>query len=202
VRASSLLTVAGALACAAGGLWGARLAEARLRSVTLARVRAGEGRPYKANSSLLRALSLGHPALVADLTMARAQVYFGAELEVHGPARLLERTLETAVALDPSVRERYLRGAAMLVYSGPMVSADGVQAADRLLQRGARAFPEDWEIWFQLGFNRLYELPALAAGDEAWRRDGQAALARAARLPDAPPWLGALARQAVAREGR
>jgi hypothetical protein len=154
---------------------------------------------------VLRALSFGHPRLVADLLTARANVLFGAGLADGADPAALESYLDSAVALDPTVRDRYLRGAAMLIYARPVITAEAVLAADRLLARGTGALPDDWELWFQLGFNQLFELPHLAATDDArrtgWRAGGVAALARAARLTGAPPWLAALVAQLLAAGG-
>jgi hypothetical protein len=181
--AASALAAACALACAAGGLHAVRVIDVG---------HAGRTQPWS--------------ALAADVAMARAQVYFGSQLEARAPAGNLGRYLDEAVDLDPSARARYLRGAAMLVYSGPVITAEAVLAADRLLERGTRTFPDDGELWFQIGFNDLYELPRLVdPGDprrQAWRRQGVAAMARAARLRGAPPWLGALAAELGAREER
>jgi hypothetical protein len=139
-------------------------------------------------AGLLRALDLGHHALAADLVTARANVSFGAAVAAHREAPALESLLATAAELDPDVCERYRRGAAMLVDAA-----------------GAAAGTASGEIWFQLGFDRLFELPRLvAAGDArrpAWRRAGLEAPARAARLPDAPPWRANLVAKLLA-EGR
>jgi hypothetical protein len=158
-------------------------------------------------AGLLRALDLGHHALVADLVTARANVSFGAAVAAHREAPALESLLATAAELDPDVCERYRRGAAMLVDAAgaAAITPSAVEAADRLLARGAAAGTASGEIWFQLGFDRLFELPRLvAAGDArrpAWRRAGLEAPARAARLPDAPPWRANLVAKLLA-EGR
>ena len=93
----------------------------------------------------------------------------------------------------------------MLVYTGKEFSVDAFLAADRILERGARAFPSDWEIWFQLGFNLLFELPPLAGEDDArvpdWRQRGVEALRQATLLDGVPPWLPNLAAQMLTKQG-
>ena len=93
----------------------------------------------------------------------------------------------------------------MLVYTGKEFSVDALLAADRILTRGARAFPSDWEIWFQLGFNLLFELPPLAGEDDprvpAWRQRGVEALRQATLLDGVPPWLPNLAAQMLTKQG-
>jgi hypothetical protein len=153
----------------------------------------------------LAAASLGHRELAADLVAARTNVYFGAQLATHGGHRWLDRYLTTALDLDPAFHSLYRRGATMLVYTGQTFSIDALLAANRLLERGVRQFPDDWEIWFQLGFNLLFEMPRLAGEDDArvpgWRQRGVEALRQATLLDGVPPWLPNLAAQMLTRQG-
>jgi hypothetical protein len=159
---------------------------------------------YLPGARALGLLSLGHREMAADLVAARANVYFGAELAAQGRQRWLKRYLDTAVALDPRFHRLYLRGAAMLVYNGNDISVSALEAANDLLARGARRFPADWELPFQLGFNMLFELPKLVpAGDPrlpAWRRQGVEALRQAALLDGAPAWLPGLVARLLAEQ--
>ena len=156
-------------------------------------------------ATALRVASLGHSEAAADLVAARTNVYFGAQVATRGESRWLERYLTTALDLDPSFHSLYKRGATMLVYTGKEFSVDALLAADRILTRGTRAFPSDWEIWFQLGFNLLFELPRLAGEDDArvpaWRQRGVEALRQATLLDGVPPWLPNLAAQMLTKQG-
>lgn len=156
-------------------------------------------------ATALRVASLGHTEAAADLVAARTNVYFGAQVAAHGESRWLERYLTTALDLDPSFHGLYKRGATMLVYTGKEFSVDALLAADRILTRGARAFPSDWEIWFQLGFNLLFEMPRLAGEDDPrvppWRQRGVEALRQATLLDGVPPWLPNLAAQMLTKQG-
>jgi hypothetical protein len=156
-------------------------------------------------ATALRVASLGHTEAAADLVAARTNVYFGAQVAAHGDSRWLERYLTTALDLDPSFHGLYKRGATMLVYTGKEFSEGALLAADRILTRGARAFPSDWEIWFQLGFNLLFELPRLTGEDDArvpaWRPRGVEALRQATLLDGVPPWLPNLAAQMLTKQG-
>jgi hypothetical protein len=160
---------------------------------------------YLPGAGTLRALSLGHTELGADLVAARANVYFGYQLSAHGQQRWLERYLTTALDLDPRFHSLYKRGAIMLVYNGRDFSIEALGAANRLLERGVREFPEDWELWFQLGFNLLFEMPPLAGEDDArvpeWRARGVEALRQATLLDGVPPWLPNLAAQMLTKRG-
>ena len=156
-------------------------------------------------ATALRVASLGHTEAAADLVAARTNVYFGAQVAAHGESRWLERYLSTALDLDPSFHGLYKRGATMLVYTGKEFSVDALAAADRILTRGARAFPSDWEIWFQLGFNLMFEMPRIAGEDDprvpAWRQRGVEALRQATLLDGVPPWLPNLAAQMLTKQG-
>jgi hypothetical protein len=155
--------------------------------------------------SALRVLSLGHRETAADLLAARANVYFGAQLGNQGAARALERALTLAVEMDPRFHRLYLRGAAMLVYDGRAITVDALLAANRLLERGVQAFPSDWELPFQMGFNLLFELPKLVGEDDPrvaeWRQHGVESLRQATLLDGAPPWLPSLAARMLTRQG-
>jgi hypothetical protein len=154
---------------------------------------------------VLRLLSFGHPEMASDLVAARANVYFGTQLATRGDQRRLAQALETAVDLDPRFHRLYLRGAAMLVYNGQAFTVDTLTEANHLLERGERAFPDDWELPFQRGFNLLFELPKLTGEDDPrvpdWRQRGVDALRQAATLDGAPPWLANLAARLLTKEG-
>jgi len=156
-------------------------------------------------ATAMRIASLGHTELAADLVAARTNVYFGAQIAARGDHHWLERYLTTALDLDPEFHSLYRRGATMLVYTGRTFSVDALLAADKLLTRGTRAFPSDWEIWFQQGFNLLFELPPLAGEDDprvpGWRQRGVEALRQATLLDGVPPWLPNLAAQMLTKHG-
>jgi hypothetical protein len=160
---------------------------------------------YLPTAATLRLASLGHSALAADLVAARANVYFGTQLATKGEQRWLERYLTTAIDLDPTFHQLYRRGASMLVYTGQNFSVGALEAANRLLERGAKQFPDDWEIWFQLGFNLFFELPPLVGESDGrvpdWRQRGVEALRQATLLEGAPPWLANLVAQMLTRRG-
>jgi hypothetical protein len=156
-------------------------------------------------SSVLGVMSLGHRELAADLVAARANIYFGTQLATHAEQRRLAEALNTAVDLDPRFHRLYLRGAAMLVYTGGAFTVDSFLQANHLLERGERAFPGDWELPFQRGFNLLYELPRLVPATDPrasdWRQRGAEALRAAALLDGAPPWLPNLTARLASTEG-
>lgn len=156
-------------------------------------------------TAALRVLSFGHHEMAADLLAARANVYFGSQIVSRGDQRWLARALNTAADLDPRFHRLYLRGAAMLVYNGRDLTVDALLSANALLARGGVAFPDDWELPFQMGFNLLFELPKLVGEDDPrvpeWRQRGVEALRQATLLDGAPPWLPNLAARMLTKEG-
>jgi hypothetical protein len=192
------LLAAGALVAVTGGALRRALAER-------AAWPAEDDALYLPGAGTLRALSLGHTDLAADLVAARTNVYFGAQLATHGEHRWLERYLATALDLDPGFHSLYKRGAIMLVYTGRDFSVGAFESANRILERGIRAFPGDWELWFQLGFNLLFEMPPLAGEADPrvpeWRQRGVEALRQATLLDGVPPWLPNLAAQMLTKQG-
>jgi hypothetical protein len=157
------------------------------------------------SARVLRIVAFGHTEMASDLVAARANVYFGSQFAAGGEQKWLAHTLNTAVDLDPYFHRLYLRGAAMLVYNGKTFTVASLQAANSLLDRGTRAFPGDWELPFQRGFNLLFELPKVVGEDDPrvpdWRQQGVESLRQATLLDGAPPWLPILAARMLTKQG-
>jgi hypothetical protein len=160
---------------------------------------------YVPTANTLRLLSLGHHELAADLVAARGNVYFGTQILSSGEQRWLARYVETAVDLDPYFHRLYLSGAAMILYNGRTIGLDMVQESTRLLERGVKMFPLDWELKFQVGFNYLFELPKLVSADDRrvpeWRQRGVEALRQAALFEGIPDWLPNLVARMLTKSG-
>lgn len=142
-------------------------------------------------SDVLGPFSFGFRSAVADVTFLEAIQVLGSErgsvtLEEGAPYdRQLARLLQYAVELDPKFAGAYRFAG----YALPRRTVDGhtanVVPAVQILERGVRERPDDWRIAFALGYLLAFEL-----GDYP-RAAGQ--LARAARLPGSPRYLGLLA---------
>lgn len=160
---------------------------------------------YLPSSRILKVLSFGHGELGADLIHARANVYFGTQLHARMPTQWLGKYLDAALDLDPQFKRLYVSGSAMIVYNGQRITPPMVLEANRILERGRKVYPFDWEITFQLGFNLLFELPNDAdAGDTRipeWRQQGVEFLRQAALLEGVPPYLSNLVARMLTRQG-
>jgi hypothetical protein len=160
---------------------------------------------YLPPSRIIRIASLGHNELASDLIHARANVYFGTQLHAHLPTKWLAQYLNAAIDLDPQFRRLYLAGSAILIYGGQRIVPDMILAANTVLQRGRQAFPFDWEIPFQLGFNLLYELPNDASPDDpripGWRQEGVEILRQTALFEGVPYYIPNLVARMLTKQG-
>lgn len=99
----------------------------------------------------------------------------------------LYELLDRITALDPDFEPPFQYGALML-----SIVARRPDLADRISRRAERHYPNKWEYPFYQGFNCFYHrLDFLGAARH---------LERAAAIPGAPPYLGALAKRFRAQE--
>lgn len=191
----SLLCFAVGLAMASVGARGA----ARLR----AEIPPEDDVLFLPRASALRALSLGHHELAADLVYLRAVVYFGAEITGQKSFRWLGNYLQTIVDLDPHWRTPYRWAGVAPMYNGTAITREGVELANHFLRLGIAQFPSDWELPFMLACNYLFELPPRDAAEKA-RFTAEAAqwLERSSLVGGAPSWVALLAATTLRKEGR
>lgn len=140
----------------------------------------------------LEVFSLGHREALAGLVWTRALVYFGEEIRHRGDVRHVFDYAEAIVTLDPDFRAAYRWvGSAAIYRTGTVTEADARRAIG-FLERGARRFPTDGELAWDLGATYAYELPPLLSDERARneaKRIGTEHLEVAARLGAGPPWL-------------
>lgn len=146
-----------------------------------------------------RPLSFGLSSLLADLTFVEAiQVHGGRKTSTslqdgRREDRALARLIEYSVDLDPQFAGAYRFAATALPRHTSDGHAAGVIAAEQILRQGLRERPDDWQIAFQLGFIESFYLGKM--------HDAAEAMARAARAPGAPPFVGLLATRLAADAG-
>jgi hypothetical protein len=136
-------------------------------------------------------LSLGYREALSGLIWTRVVVYFGEEHERQGQAEHLGRYLTAVTTLDPHFRRAYLWGSMAAIYAGTSIDLAGVRLSIEMLERGLVYFPDDGEFYYQLGFQRSFELRPFLAPDEAERVQRQAAddFCTAALLGGGPSFL-------------
>jgi len=160
------------------------------------RVRAGatlEEVLYISSPKLLKRLSLGYDGLLADIYWTRAVQYFGGKHhEGAGEYKLLAPLLEITTTLDPHLIVAYEFGANFLAPAPPN-GAGMPEKAIELVENGIRSNPDEWRLYYQLGFIYYIDLKDYAGAAKAF--------ASGARLPHAHPFLKILAAQMAQHAG-
>jgi hypothetical protein len=136
--------------------------------------------------------SLGYRAALADLIWMKALIYYGDELAHRGDVRHLYRYGDALLALDPDFKKVYHWIASCALYRTGTVGVDDAKAAIHYLEQGARRFPDDGELAWDLGANYTYELAPMLKDPverERAREQGLAHLEAAVLRHAGPPWL-------------
>ncbi|HWH58096.1 MAG TPA: hypothetical protein VN682_10730 [Terriglobales bacterium] len=147
---------------------------------------------YISSPRLLKHLSLGYEGLLADVYWTRAVQYFG---EQHhndsGEYKLLWPLLNITTQLDPHLVPAYEFGAAFLA-SRPPLGAGLPEQAIELVEYGIRNNPDDWHLYYDLGFV-YYDLKDYAKASDAFERGSH--------VPNAHPFLRIMAAQTAQHGG-
>jgi tetratricopeptide (TPR) repeat protein len=148
---------------------------------------------YVRSSKVLRRMSLGYTGLLADIYWTRAVQYFG---EQHhngsGDFRLLAPLLEVTTELDPRLLPAYQFGANFLAPKPP--SGAGMPgSALALMKYGIEHNPDQWRLYYNLGFLYYTELKNYAKAADAF--------AQGAKLPVTNPFMSILAARMAQHAG-
>jgi len=149
-------------------------------------------------SEIMIPFSFGFRSVVADVMFLEAIQVMGSRpanqtlLQGAAADRQLARLLDYSTELDP----RFAGAYRFAGYAMPRSTLDGRVAnavpTEQILERGVRERPEDWRISFLLGYVQAFYLGEFQRAAEN--------LARAARIPGSPKYLGFLATR-IAVEG-
>jgi tetratricopeptide (TPR) repeat protein len=148
---------------------------------------------YIRSPKALKRISLGYTGLLADLYWTRAVQYFGYQHHEHSSdLHLLAPLLEIATQLDPKLLPAYQFGNNFLAPHPPNGAGDPEKAI-ALAEYGIRNNPDNWKLYYGLGFIYYTEMKdyARAAG----------AFERGARVPKAHPFLRILAARMAQHAG-
>jgi len=140
---------------------------------------------YIASPKLVRHASLGFNGLMACIYWTRAVQYFGhrhflRESRFNELAPLLEIT----TTLDPQLLPAYQFGSTFLAPAPPN-GAGQPERAIRLMNYGIEHNPDNWHLYYDLGFIYYTELKDFKRASEAFEKGS--------RIPDAHPFLKVLA---------
>ncbi|HTR64752.1 MAG TPA: hypothetical protein VMH85_03190 [Terriglobales bacterium] len=148
---------------------------------------------YISSPRLLKRLGLGYDGLLADIYWTRTVQYFGTKHRAGATSyKLLAPLLEITTALDPQLIVAYEFGGNFLA-PRPPYGAGMPQKAIALVERGIQNNPDEWRLYYQLGFIRYMDLNDYAGAARAFL-DGS-------RVPHAHPWLKVLAAQMAQHAG-
>jgi hypothetical protein len=148
--------------------------------------------PYAPSPGSARFLSLGYREAWADWLWIRALGYFGGDEKRAASTRAL---IEAINSLDPRYHRAYAWGGKAITAVGTGATEDDYLAAIAILERGAREFPDDYELPDYIG--KLYTSLDLRADDPVkarrWQEEGARWLERAVRTPGAPTGMATVA---------
>jgi tetratricopeptide (TPR) repeat protein len=142
---------------------------------------------YVSSPKVLKRASLGFNGLLADIYWTRAVQYFGGRH--HDEARsynLLFPLLEITTQLDPHLVVAYQFGASFLAPAPPH-GAGQPENAVHLMEYGIQNNPDDWKLYYDLGFVYYMNLNDYKDAANAFRRGSN--------LPNAHPFMRLLAAQ-------
>ncbi|MGO9124664.1 MAG: hypothetical protein ACLP6G_07220 [Terriglobales bacterium] len=148
---------------------------------------------YISSPRALQRLSLGYNGLLADIYWTRAVQYFGNK-HFAGAQHydLLAPLLEITTALDPHLTVAYEFGANFLAPQPPN-GAGMPERAVELAEFGIRNNPNDWRLYYDLGFIYYMELKDYAHAADAF--------GRGSKVSGAHPFLRVMAAQMAQHGG-
>jgi len=148
---------------------------------------------YVPSPKAIKRLSLGYDGLLADIYWTRVVQYFGGKRHA-GSARydLLAPLLKITTTLDPHLLVAYEFGGNFLAPSPPEGAGEPEKAIE-LAESGIRNNPNEWRLYYNLGFVYYTELKDYAKAAEAFQRGS--------KVPNAHPFLKVLAATMAQRGG-
>jgi len=145
------------------------------------------------SAPMLKKMSLGYDALLADLYWTRTVQYYGFKRLNHDANfELLSPLLDLTTELDPQLVVAYKFGAVFLS-EHPPAGAGRPDLAVQLTRRGIAANPEEWRFWADLGFVYYWYAKDYVSAADAYLQGS--------RQPLAPVWMKAMAAAISAQGG-
>ena len=147
-----------------------------------------EGLAQLPKGEYLKPALLGYHHLGADILWLRLLQVIGKKRNSEDEYEWIYHALDVVTTLDPQYAYAYYAGGVIL---GDL--ANRPDLSNRLLERGVKANPDEWNIPFLLGYNHYFLL-----GDPA---KGAQYIMQAASLPGGPSYLPGLATRMAAEAG-
>jgi Tetratricopeptide repeat len=148
---------------------------------------------YINSPTMVKRASLGFDGLMACIYWTRTVQYFGHRHYDHARTyNELAPLLEITTALDPHLIPAYQFGASFLAPAPPNGAGEPVRAI-RLMQYGIEHNPDNWKLYYNLGFVYYTELKDY--------RNAAAVFERGSRVPNAHPYMKIMAAQMATHAG-
>jgi tetratricopeptide (TPR) repeat protein len=148
---------------------------------------------FLSSPKLIKRASLGYDGLMACIYWTRAVQYFGYRHHYYAASyNLLAPLLEITTHLDPHLLVAYEFGSSFLAPKPPQ-GAGQPQAAIDLMEYGIQNNPDNWRLYYDLGFVYYMELRDYKKAAETFERGSH--------LPNAHPFLKILAAQMAQHAG-
>ena len=148
---------------------------------------------YIPSPTVVKRLSLGYSGLLADIYWTRVVQYFGTKHKAKAKQYLiLEPLLDMTATLDPQLLPSYQFGATFLAPAPPN-GAGRPDEALKLLKFGIQNNPDNWSLYYNLGFLYYTEFKDYGKAAEAF--------AAGAKLPVTHQFMPVLAARMAQHAG-
>lgn len=148
---------------------------------------------YLNSPQLIRRGSLGFDGLMACIYWTRAVQYFGERHFNHNQSyNELAPLLQIATTLDPQLMPAYEFGASFLAPRPPAGAGEPAQAV-QLMEYGIAHNPDNWRLYYDLGFVYYTELKDY--------KKASGAFDRGSRVPNAHPFMKLMAARMAENAG-
>lgn len=148
---------------------------------------------YIDSPKIVKRASFGFNGLMACIYWTRTVQYFGGR-HYRGASSYNELAplLEITTALDPQMLPAYELGAVFLAPAPPNGAGEPARAVE-LMEYGIAHNPNDWHLYYDLGFVYYTELKDYKKASDAF--------ARGAQVPNAHPFMRVMAAQTAEHSG-
>lgn len=148
---------------------------------------------YIDSPKMVKRASLGFDGLMACIYWTRTVQYFGhRHFNRESTYNQLAPLLEITTALDPHLQPAYQFGASFLAPQPPDGAGEPVRAI-QLMEYGIEHNPDDWRLYYDLGFVYYTELHDYKKASDVF--------ARGSRVPNAHPFMKVMAAQTAEHAG-
>ena len=123
-----------------------------------------------------RFISLGYNEAWADVFWVKTLLYYGGGTLEDSSLADVEPLVALVNAFDPTFRRPYMWGALASVFRQREATQAEYRASAEILERGLKAFPDDWELAWLLGIRDFFDIKSDDPVEQERLRDTGAGL--------------------------